>query len=46
MSSCLCQRMQTASPGTYKGMVDCASGILKNEGALAFYKVRDPLLAR
>ncbi|EUC58747.1 carrier Ymc1 protein [Rhizoctonia solani AG-3 Rhs1AP] len=32
------QRMQTASPGTYKGMIDCASGILKNEGPLSFYK--------
>ncbi|ELU39294.1 carrier protein [Rhizoctonia solani AG-1 IA] len=31
-------RMQTAPPGTYKGMVDCATGILKNEGPLSFYK--------
>ncbi|KAG6911167.1 hypothetical protein DXG01_003907 [Tephrocybe rancida] len=31
-------RMQTAPKGTYKGMVDCAGGILKNEGPLAFYK--------
>jgi len=31
-------RMQTASPGTYSGMVQCAGGILKNEGPLAFYK--------
>ncbi|KAG5637518.1 hypothetical protein H0H81_004269 [Sphagnurus paluster] len=30
--------MQTAPKGTYKGMVDCAGGILKNEGPLAFYK--------
>ena len=33
------KRMQTAAKGTYKGMVDCAGGILKNEGPLAFYKV-------
>ena len=33
------QRMQTAPAGTYKGMLDCATGILKNEGPLAFYKV-------
>ena len=31
--------MQTAPRGTYKGMVDCAGGILRNEGPLAFYKV-------
>ncbi|KIJ50421.1 hypothetical protein M422DRAFT_65764 [Sphaerobolus stellatus SS14] len=31
-------RMQTAPPGTYSGMVQCATGILKNEGPLAFYK--------
>lgn len=31
--------MQTAPKGTYNGMVHCAGGILKNEGALAFYKV-------
>ena len=31
--------MQTAPAGTYKGMLDCAGGILKNEGPLAFYKV-------
>ncbi|KAG5715370.1 hypothetical protein E4T56_gene8267 [Termitomyces sp. T112] len=31
-------RMQTAPKGTYKGMIDCAGGILKNEGPLAFYK--------
>ncbi|KAH9929566.1 mitochondrial carrier [Epithele typhae] len=31
-------RMQTAPAGTYKGMMDCATGILKNEGPLAFYK--------
>ncbi|KAF5385976.1 hypothetical protein D9615_002271 [Tricholomella constricta] len=31
-------RMQTAPKGTYKGMMDCAGGILKNEGPLAFYK--------
>lgn len=30
--------MQTAPKGTYRGMVDCAGGILKNEGPLAFYK--------
>ena len=39
------QRMQTAPKGTYRGMVDCAGGILKNEGPLAFYKVRGRLLA-
>lgn len=31
--------MQTAPAGTYKGMMHCAGGILKNEGPLAFYKV-------
>jgi hypothetical protein len=31
--------MQTAPPGTYTGMLQCAGGILKNEGPLAFYKV-------
>lgn len=31
-------RMQTAPKGTYAGMFDCAGGILKNEGPLAFYK--------
>lgn len=31
--------MQTAPKGTYTGMVQCATGILKNEGPLAFYKV-------
>ncbi|KAJ7354614.1 mitochondrial carrier domain-containing protein [Mycena albidolilacea] len=31
-------RMQTASKGTYTGMMHCATGILKNEGPLAFYK--------
>ncbi|KIY67907.1 mitochondrial carrier [Cylindrobasidium torrendii FP15055 ss-10] len=31
-------RMQTAPKGTYSGMVQCAGGILKNEGPLAFYK--------
>ncbi|KAJ6507288.1 mitochondrial carrier domain-containing protein [Mycena vitilis] len=31
-------RMQTASKGTYSGMMHCATGILKNEGPLAFYK--------
>lgn len=34
------QRMQTAPKGTYSGMLHCAGGILKNEGPLAFYKVR------
>lgn len=32
--------MQTAPAGTYTGMVQCAGGILKNEGPFAFYKVR------
>jgi solute carrier family 25 carnitine/acylcarnitine transporter 20/29 len=31
--------MQTSAKGTYKGMVHCAGGILKNEGPFAFYKV-------
>ncbi|KAF9793220.1 mitochondrial carrier [Thelephora terrestris] len=31
-------RMQTSPSGTYSGMLDCAGGILKNEGPLAFYK--------
>ncbi|KAI0268812.1 mitochondrial carrier [Gloeopeniophorella convolvens] len=31
-------RMQTSAKGTYSGMLDCAGGILKNEGPLAFYK--------
>lgn len=33
------QRMQTSAKGTYTGMLHCATGILKNEGPLAFYKV-------
>ncbi|KAF8322227.1 mitochondrial carrier [Clavulina sp. PMI_390] len=32
------KRMQTAPPGTYSGAIQCATGILKNEGPLAFYK--------
>src|SRR6266850_7638055 len=31
--------MQTSAKGTYRGMLDCAGGILRNEGPLAFYKV-------
>ncbi|KAF8268631.1 mitochondrial carrier [Lactarius quietus] len=31
-------RMQTSAKGTYSGMLDCAGGILRNEGPLAFYK--------
>ncbi|SRR6266581_9504443 len=31
--------MQTSAKGTYSGMLDCAGGILRNEGPLAFYKV-------
>lgn len=31
--------MQTSLKGTYSGMVHCATGIMKNEGPLAFYKV-------
>lgn len=34
------KRMQTSAKGTYTGMLHCAGGILKNEGPLAFYKVR------
>jgi len=38
-------RMQTAPKGTYTGMVQCATGIFKNEGPLAFYKgTLSPLL--
>lgn len=32
--------MQTAPTGTYSGMVGCAGDIIKNEGPLAFYKVK------
>lgn len=31
-------RMQTSPKGTYKGMLHCGTGILKNEGPLVFYK--------
>lgn len=31
-------RLQTSPPGTYTGMLDCATRIVKNEGPLAFYK--------
>ncbi|SNX84593.1 probable YMC1 - Protein of the mitochondrial carrier family (MCF) [Melanopsichium pennsylvanicum] len=31
-------RLQTSPPGTYTGMVDCATRIVTNEGPLAFYK--------
>ena len=34
------KRMQTSPAGTYSGMLHCAGGILKNEGPLAFYKVK------
>ena len=37
--------MQTSPAGTYSGMMHCAGGILKNEGPLAFYKVRVALRA-
>ncbi|KDQ07173.1 hypothetical protein BOTBODRAFT_649651 [Botryobasidium botryosum FD-172 SS1] len=38
-------RMQTAPKGTYSGMVQCATGIFRNEGPLAFYKgTLSPLL--
>ncbi|KAI9511129.1 mitochondrial carrier domain-containing protein [Russula earlei] len=38
-------RMQTSAKGTYRGMLDCAGGILRNEGPLAFYKgTLSPLL--
>jgi solute carrier family 25 carnitine/acylcarnitine transporter 20/29 len=33
-------RLQTAQKGTYTGLVDCASQILKAEGPLGFYRVR------
>ena len=36
--------MQTAPKGTYSGMLHCATGILKNEGPLAFYKVLSSVL--
>jgi solute carrier family 25 carnitine/acylcarnitine transporter 20/29 len=32
-------RLQTAQKGTYNGLVDCASQILKAEGPLGFYRV-------
>ena len=32
--------MQTAPAGTYRGLAHCAGDILRNEGPLAFYKVR------
>jgi solute carrier family 25 carnitine/acylcarnitine transporter 20/29 len=41
-------RMQTASKGTYRGMLHCAGGILTKEGPLAFYKVShaiEPLIS-
>jgi hypothetical protein len=31
--------MQTAPPGTYASMMSCVTGVIKNEGPLAFYKV-------
>lgn len=31
-------RMQTSPAGTYAGMLDCASRLLRHEGPLAFYK--------
>ncbi|KAH8796886.1 mitochondrial carrier [Flagelloscypha sp. PMI_526] len=31
-------RMQSAPAGTYSGMLQCATGIFRNEGPLAFYK--------
>lgn len=31
-------RLQTSPPGTYTGMLDCATRIVRNEGPLAFYK--------
>jgi hypothetical protein len=31
------QRMQTAAPGTFNGMLDCAGTLMRNEGPLAFY---------
>ncbi|KDQ55687.1 hypothetical protein JAAARDRAFT_37096 [Jaapia argillacea MUCL 33604] len=37
-------RMQTSAAGTYKGMLDCAGRILRNEGPLAFYKGTVPPL--
>lgn len=30
--------MQTATPGQFSGMLDCAGKLLKHEGPLAFYK--------
>ena len=32
-------RLQTAAPGTYTGLVDCASRILRAEGPFGFYRV-------
>lgn len=31
-------RLQTSPPGTYTGMLDCATRIVRNEGPFAFYK--------
>lgn len=31
-------RLQNAKPGTYRGVVHCASTILKNEGVVAFWR--------
>ncbi len=31
-------RLQTSPPGTYTGMLDCATRIVSHEGPLAFYK--------
>lgn len=31
-------RLQTSPPGTYTGMLECATRIVRNEGPLAFYK--------
>lgn len=36
-------RMQTASPGTYSGMLNCAMRILRTDGPLGFYRGAAPV---
>jgi solute carrier family 25 carnitine/acylcarnitine transporter 20/29 len=36
-------KMQTAAPGTYSGMLHCASRILKTDGLLGFYRGAAPV---
>ena len=39
-------RIQSAEPGTYKGMVDCFGQLVKNEGYAALYKGAGPVFLR